>query len=68
MKTVGSSFFSGFVIVLGDVVFLKPEQGYEVLKRVVDVIGQYDRKMLEQLSGLLRLLEISIAGIQMMML
>ncbi|KAJ0950252.1 hypothetical protein HanPSC8_Chr02g0046061 [Helianthus annuus] len=42
---------SGFVIVLGDVVFLKPEQGYEVLKRVVDVIGQYDRKKLEQLSG-----------------
>ncbi|KAM0039521.1 putative transcription factor Hap3/NF-YB family [Helianthus debilis subsp. tardiflorus] len=27
------------------------KQGYEVLKRVVDVIGQYDRKMLEQLSG-----------------
>ncbi|KAF5790739.1 putative MCU family protein [Helianthus annuus] len=43
---------SGFVIVLGDVMFLKPEQGYEVLKRVVDVIGQYNRKKLEQLSGL----------------
>ncbi|MFS7898465.1 hypothetical protein Hanom_Chr00s023535g01762741 [Helianthus anomalus] len=47
---------SGFVIVLGDVVFLKPEQmcfdGYEVLKRVVDVIGQYDGKKLEQLSGM----------------
>ncbi|MFS7901678.1 putative NAD(+) ADP-ribosyltransferase transcription regulator SAP family [Helianthus anomalus] len=26
-------------------------KGYEVLKRVADVIGQYDRKKLEQLSG-----------------
>ncbi|XP_076912859.1 poly [ADP-ribose] polymerase 2-like [Bidens hawaiensis] len=26
-------------------------KGYEVLKRVADVIGQYDREMLEQLSG-----------------
>ncbi|PWA92131.1 Poly [Artemisia annua] len=29
----------------------KLEMGYEVLKRVADVIGQHDRKKLEQLSG-----------------